>query len=80
MYHIILFQINKTRFHFTIEKDISLLKEVLKCNPYQLGGEKWIYVVKNLKEDCGWEISIRTAKERINNLIMKLQKEDLTSR
>lgn len=68
------------RFSFNVDKDIKVLKEVLNCNPYQLGNKKWTEAAKRLKYEHGWEVSARTIKERVNNLLSKVQRDELVSR
>jgi len=65
---------------FTIAKDIKLLKVALGQNPWQLGDNLWKVIVNELKEEHEMDVTIRTVKSRIDLLLNKMSKEDLTSK
>ncbi|KAJ8914144.1 hypothetical protein NQ315_016222 [Exocentrus adspersus] len=60
----------KSRFRFTEEFDLHLVREVYGQNPYE-DQNRWSIIQVNMLQITGRCISIRTLKERIQNLMKK---------
>ncbi|CAG9773544.1 unnamed protein product [Ceutorhynchus assimilis] len=60
----------KARFRFTEEDDVHLLREVLGLNPYE-DHSRWTIIQVNMIQIIGNSLSIRTLRERVQNLIKK---------
>lgn len=60
----------KIRFRFTDEFDLHLAREVLGLNPYE-DPKRWALIQMNINRVIGQCISIRTLRDRIQNLVKK---------
>lgn len=60
----------KTRFRFTEEHDAHLLREVFGQNPYEDQG-RWANIQVNMIQITGKSLSIRSLRERVQNLMKK---------
>ncbi|CAG9837712.1 unnamed protein product [Diabrotica balteata] len=63
-------EITKTRFRFTDEFDLHLAREIFGQNPYE-DQRRWCLIQVNMLQITGKSISVRTLKDRIQNLIKK---------
>lgn len=60
----------KSRFRFTDDFDIHLAREVCGQNPYE-DSKRWANIQVNMIQITGKCISIRTLRDRIQNLVTK---------
>ncbi|CAG7726397.1 unnamed protein product, partial [Allacma fusca] len=67
----------KTRFAFTLQKDIFLLKTLLQVNPWDFGENCWEDAVKIF---CtrGWVVTERSLKDRLKALQKAYKQQTLT--
>ncbi|XP_072399400.1 uncharacterized protein [Diabrotica undecimpunctata] len=60
----------KNRFRFTESIDLQLLQEVCGQNPFE-NPTRWNTIVVNMLQITGKSITVRTLKERVQNLVKK---------
>lgn len=66
----------KPRFRFTDEFDLHLAREVYGQNPYE-DPKRWAIIQINIIQISGKSVSIRTLKDRIQNLIKTYKKNKI---
>lgn len=62
--------LNKSRFRFNDDYDLHLAREVVGQNPYE-EPKRWNLINVNMIQVTGKSVSVRTLKERIQNLVKK---------
>lgn len=70
----------KGRFGFNIDKDVKLMKFAVNFNPWQLGDAAWNQVANGMNEEHSAGISKRTCQDRVNLLVEKYQKSELSAK
>lgn len=60
----------KTRFRFTEQTDMYLLKEVCGLNTFE-DPKRWATIQENVAQICGKMLNIRTLRDRVQNLTKK---------
>ncbi|KAH8035849.1 hypothetical protein HPB51_010601 [Rhipicephalus microplus] len=62
------------RKRFTLSDDIALVKEVLYVNPF-LDPARWLKITDRLSEVLGRCFSIRSVKERLNLILLRVLRD-----